>query len=149
METRKAYIRYLSHELRTPLNSGALGINLITEKLECNHDPETRELHETALDVGMALKIAVEILDNLMCYDKIENGILNLRKQDVPLVAFLEESISPFRPQAMHSHINFRLIATTSVESAPRSLAVTPPRTARRAGPVVGDDVAGGEEGKN
>ena len=100
IEAKRAYVRYISHELRTPLNSAFLGLKLILDQLRGSQDPVDKERCETLSDVHRACMTAVDILNDLMCYDKIESGILVLHKEDVIPLPFLQECFNGFRAEA-------------------------------------------------
>ena len=100
MEAKRAYVRYISHELRTPLNSAFLGLKMILDQLRGSEDPVDKERYETLWDVHRACMTAVDILNDLMCYDKIESGILVLHKEDVIPLPFLQECFNGFRAEA-------------------------------------------------
>ena len=55
---------------------------------------------ETLLDVQSACRIAVEILNDLLCFDKLESGILELHKQDVTVTPFIASCVKMFASQA-------------------------------------------------
>jgi signal transduction histidine kinase len=106
----------MSHELRTPLNSGYLGLKLVLEDLEGSESPHDKDVQDTVNDVSKSISAAVDILDGLMCVEKLESGILQLHKQDVPVMSFLEECVTLFNPQARASHINLRLVTKAKKE---------------------------------
>ena len=100
IEAKRAYVRYISHELRTPLNSAFLGIKMILDQLRASEDPVDKERYETLWDVYRACMTTVDILNDLMCYDKIESGILVLHKEDLTPLPFLQECFNGFRAEA-------------------------------------------------
>ena len=77
---------------------------------------------ETLLDVQTACRIAVEILNDLLCFDKLESGILELHKHEVPVNSFIADCVSMFGSQAREAGVT---IANTSPiesdQSTPRS----------------------------
>ena len=77
VESRKQYLRYIAHEMRTPLNSAVLGLKLICDSLATIEikDDLDYELEETAGDVSKTIAIAVEILADLMTFNKIEGTL--------------------------------------------------------------------------
>ena len=100
IEAKRAYVRYISHELRTPLNSAFLGLKMILDQLRASEDPVDKERYETLWDVYRACMTAVDILNDLMCYDKIESGILVLHKEDLTPLPFLQDCFNGFRAEA-------------------------------------------------
>jgi signal transduction histidine kinase len=106
IDAKKTYVRYISHELRTPLNSAFLGLKLLIDDFKSSREEVDEGRLDTARDVSKSVLSAVEILDGLLCVDSIENGIMQLRKQSVALLPFLEECIKPFIPQARECGIS-------------------------------------------
>ena len=102
MEAKKSYSRYVAHELRTPLNSASLGINWLLDMLDEVQDKEDLdlELQETATDVSKALKVAVDVLSDLMTISKIEAGVMTLQKHDLGAKAFVHDGIASLAAEA-------------------------------------------------
>ena len=51
-------------------------------------------------DVTAACKTAVDILNDLLCFDMLESGILELHKQEIAVLPFLLDNIKLFATQA-------------------------------------------------
>ena len=64
---------------------------------------------ETLLDVQSACRIAVEILNDLLCFDKLESGILELHKHDVPAITFIEDCVNMFASQAREAGVTITI----------------------------------------
>jgi len=112
VETKKSYIRYVAHELRTPLNSASLGINLLLDMLDEVQDKEDLdlELQETATDVSKALKVAVDVLSDLMTISKIESGVMTLQKHDLGAKAFVQDGIASLAAEARQKGITVEVM---------------------------------------
>jgi hypothetical protein len=67
------------------------------------------EIQDTAQDVMKSVAAAVEILDGLLCHDKLESGILRLHKTKVPLAPLLRDCFSSFIPHARQCKVNLTL----------------------------------------
>jgi signal transduction histidine kinase/CheY-like chemotaxis protein len=63
------------------------------------------EHRETLLDVQTACRIAVEILNDLLCFDKLESGILELHKHEVPVNSFISDCVNMFGSQAREAGV--------------------------------------------
>ena len=100
LESKKSYVRYISHELRTPLNTAFLGLKLLTCEMKASTNPKDVERYDTLCDVNISCMAAVDILNDLLCYEKLDSGILVLHKEDVIVVPFINECISMFSVQA-------------------------------------------------
>ena len=83
LDSKKSYVRYISHELRTPLNTTFLGMRLLIKEFQMNNDPHYKEHLETLIDMSLSCTAALDILNDLLCFEKLESGILDLHKQEV------------------------------------------------------------------
>ena len=64
--------RLLSHELRTPLNSAFLELKVVLDELRDSlEEDDDHEMLETLTDVHKSCLTAVDILNDLMCFDKV------------------------------------------------------------------------------
>eukprot|EP00598_Pedospumella_elongata_P005575 CAMPEP_0184973030 /NCGR_PEP_ID=MMETSP1098-20130426/4937_1 /TAXON_ID=89044 /ORGANISM="Spumella elongata, Strain CCAP 955/1" /LENGTH=424 /DNA_ID=CAMNT_0027495449 /DNA_START=179 /DNA_END=1450 /DNA_ORIENTATION=+ len=93
LDTKRRFVRFISHEIRTPLNTVRLGLKLFEEELDAlllkiNRAPanDLSKLVKKSITAwkGLTEEIlessdsAVEVLDDLLNYDKIEIGTLRL-----------------------------------------------------------------------
>jgi two-component system, sensor histidine kinase len=100
LESKKSYVRHISHELRTPLNTAFLGLKLLTTDLKSSKNPKDMERYDTLCDVNMSCTAAVDILNDLLCYEKLESGILELHKENIFVEPFLRDCAAMFSAQA-------------------------------------------------
>ena len=103
-------MRYISHELRTPLNAAFLGLKLLTSDMKASKDPRDIERYDTLCDVNMSCTAAVSILDDLLCYEKLDSGILELHKEEVIIAPFLGECVSMFSAQARECDVTMSVV---------------------------------------
>jgi len=101
VDAKKSYVRYISHEMRTPLNAATLGINMLITQLKKNKHPTSAdmELSESLDDIQLACSTAVDILNDLLSFEKLESGILFLNRQDTSAPKFLTEGVVIFSAQ--------------------------------------------------
>ena len=61
-------------ELRTPLNAATLGLNMVVTQMELNKSPTPadEEMCETLSDIRLACSTAVDILNDLLSFEKLE-----------------------------------------------------------------------------
>ena len=111
LDSKKSYVRYISHELRTPLNTAFLGLKLLTDEIKASKDPRDIERYDTLCDVNVSCMVAVDILNDLLCYEKLDSGILELHKEDVTVGQFLNESVSMFSAQARESGVTMTVVS--------------------------------------
>jgi signal transduction histidine kinase len=70
-------VRYISHEIRTPLNTAFMGIQLARKQLAKSNLADTSEILK---DVEESCVTAVDILNDILLYDKIEDGRMTLER---------------------------------------------------------------------
>jgi signal transduction histidine kinase len=112
------YVRYISHELRTPLNAAFLGLKLISDDLSTSVDDSDSDYRDTLLCIKSACRTAVEILNDLLCFDKLESGMLVVHKHDVSVIPFIADCVNMFASQAREAGVTIKNI-TNLVELLP------------------------------
>jgi len=97
LEMKRNFVRFVSHEIRTPLNTVNLGLELIQRDL---NGAVATGVIDTVNDIQGAVYISLDILNDLLSYEKLEAGIMVLEKTFVCAWEFLVEVIKPFTLQA-------------------------------------------------
>jgi len=117
LEAKRQFVRFVSHEVRTPLNSVSMGLTLMKEELAQNlgytsadamlehHDDKKdkpdagdgRYMFDLAHEVHTSAQSSVDVLNDLLNYDKIENGQLALELKVVPIWNLLDRTIGEFK----------------------------------------------------
>jgi signal transduction histidine kinase len=91
------------------------GLKLVFDDMErgrsVSADWRDVDISETLLDVQSACRIAVEILNDLLCFDKLESGILELHKHEVPVVPFIKDCVDMFASQAREGGVALSVIS--------------------------------------
>jgi hypothetical protein len=117
LTAKRLFVRFISHEIRTPLNSLHLGLELLTEELKmCGAQLAAatgptvelfnllREMvpnwQDLCVDLVSNSECAVDVLNDLLNYDKIEMGTLRLDFACVPIFALVEKNVKAFLIQA-------------------------------------------------
>jgi signal transduction histidine kinase len=94
------------------------GLKLVFDDIERGRsitaDWRDVDISETLLDVQSACRIAVEILNDLLCFDKLESGILELHKHEVPVVPFITDCVDMFASQAREGGVALSVISCTA-----------------------------------
>ena len=76
LEAKKSYVRYISHELRTPLSAANSGLQLLQEEMMASAASSTNavdiERLDTLNDVCSAISTTVDILNDLLTFEKME-----------------------------------------------------------------------------
>ena len=114
LDAKKSYVRYISHEMRTPLNAATLGLNMVVTQMKKNRHPTQaeQELVETLSDIRLACSTAVDILNDLLSFEKLESGILDLHRENIAALKFMKEGIVMFSAQAKEKLVTLDLAST-------------------------------------
>ena len=103
---KKMFVRYVSHEIRTPLNVVSVGLQLLKQEL-INQNNNHHHTHpcqivsplDTLKDISISCDIAINILNELLDYDKLEEGVMKLDLCSLSPEAFIIQSAHPFLVQ--------------------------------------------------
>jgi signal transduction histidine kinase/CheY-like chemotaxis protein len=95
------YIAGISHEIRTPLNSIYGYAQLLERGTAGPSENAVRVIRRSAEHLA-------DLIDGILDISKIENGILRLNRDKVPLAEFLDQIVDMFRLQAAAKGIEFR-----------------------------------------
>ena len=100
---KRVFVRLVSHEIRTPLNVVMAGLKLIdrelsTQSINSNISETTNHssILDTLGDIKLSCDAAVDLLDDLLAYEKLDAGIMVLEKTPVNVAAFVWRAIQPF-----------------------------------------------------
>ena len=91
-------MRYISHEMRTPLNVACLGLKVLHDELK---RLGLLSLLETAIDTQKACQTSIDILNDLLLYDKIASGLMTLEKRLLDPLDFTAKVLRPFNLQVV------------------------------------------------
>jgi hypothetical protein len=124
LDTKRRFVRFISHEIRTPLNTVRLGMKLIevemgkfTSSLGAIPQKDLAETIRSALrswkhladEIVESSESAVEVLNDLLNYDKIELGTLKLEFSYVDMRTLTEKVCAAMQVQAQQKEINLEL----------------------------------------
>ena len=106
---KQMFMRYLSHKIRTPLNSVYVGLTIMLTELKRlgRQGQQHRNLLETAMDTLKSCQSAVDILDDMILYDRITHGLVGLEKTLFNPWVHICNVVGPFRTQVWHVRICF------------------------------------------
>eukprot|EP01042_Synura_sphagnicola_P036685 gene36685-biopygen18661 len=89
------FVRYVSHEIRTPLNAVVIGLNYMRSCLS-ETDQDMVDLVE---EVRMSCDAAVDILNDLLTYEKLDGGLLQIYFKHEDAFDFVGSVTRPFNQQ--------------------------------------------------
>jgi hypothetical protein len=105
LEMKRRFVRFISHEIRTPLNTVCMGLELLESELKMappNKDNDRGEGVEkegldfwsnVTNDIKENTHTAVEILNDMLNYDNLESGGLNLELTQVRISDIVERTV--------------------------------------------------------
>ena len=88
-----------SHEIRTPLMVAKLGLDLLEKDMA--EGESSAESRNNITDCQEAIDIAVTIVSDLLSYEKLESGILQLYCDMLPAMPFVDRTMGPFSLQVI------------------------------------------------
>jgi signal transduction histidine kinase len=119
-EEKEAFIRYISHEIRTPLNTVFLGMNFIKDELDAIA-PLVLENVEVMLDtlneVSNCCEVAISIVNDLLTFDKLEEGKMTLDLKETDIESYLTQTLKPFDIQARGKDIAISFVVEDSKDN--------------------------------
>ena len=105
LSTRRAFVRYVSHEVRTPLNVMSLGLDLLEEELSEDTSAVSEEYLQSVKQVQESCRQAVGVMNDLIQYDSVQDGEIELQKTTVNALQMVRDNIRPFRFQAEQNRV--------------------------------------------
>jgi signal transduction histidine kinase len=99
LEMKKYLIRFISHEIRTPLNAASMGLHILKRELERYQDGKQidyRDIITVVEEIDNACDASLEILNDVLTYEKVDAGILVLHKSKLTAYSILSDCIRIF-----------------------------------------------------
>ena len=90
---KRIFVRYVSHEIRTPLNTAFLGLQLLKSEAAEQSSIDTID------EIKLSIDIAVNILNDLLVYEKLEGNIMELHCKNIQIQELIADTIRPFTLQ--------------------------------------------------
>lgn len=93
---KRLFVRFISHEVRTPLNSCILGLEYMKKRFESSNSPTNAESVDLLQEIAGSCKTAVEFMDNLLLYEKVDSLQLPLFPKAEDLIPIFADIHSSF-----------------------------------------------------
>lgn len=104
LDVKRKFVRFISHEMRTPLNTMMMGLKFLEEDMRRSGDSQSRL--DAVADIKASCSTGVDTLNELLDYDKHEEGIFSVNKKRAQLIyPFIQETLAPFRIHASEKRI--------------------------------------------
>ena len=114
LAARRDFVRLVSHEIRTPLNTVTMGLKLLEEQIRSSVisatdipldiqkqiDDHSEESLDLMKDIQGNTTIAISVLNDLLQYDKIQMGQLQLEKEVFKIAKCVQQIAQSFSIQA-------------------------------------------------
>jgi hypothetical protein len=142
LDTKRRFVRFISHEIRTPLNTVRLGMKLLememgklADRVQMIATENLADLMRTSLvswkhladEIIESSESAVEVLNDLLNYDKIEIGALKLELGYFDIRDLVEKTTAAMQVQAQQKGVALELcrpVLRATAEQAENSDAV-------------------------
>lgn len=126
LQAKRRYMRFVSHEVRSPLNAVCMGVTLLKEEIEQGIATSKRQSNQAAAksfkewltlleDVSTSAQSSVHVLDELLHYDKIQSGTLDLDLSVLSVWDMIVNAASAFELVAKMKNVSFNLDKTAFV----------------------------------
>lgn len=99
-------MRYVSHEIRTPLNTTLMGLRLLDQQLSDPTNQDEALMLDLIDDCTNSCLVAVDILNDLLLYEKIDGGLLQLELNEIKAWPSICEVLKSFKIQVRFSYSN-------------------------------------------
>eukprot|EP00607_Mallomonas_marina_P010566 CAMPEP_0182422362 /NCGR_PEP_ID=MMETSP1167-20130531/8023_1 /TAXON_ID=2988 /ORGANISM="Mallomonas Sp, Strain CCMP3275" /LENGTH=685 /DNA_ID=CAMNT_0024600361 /DNA_START=527 /DNA_END=2584 /DNA_ORIENTATION=- len=107
-ETKRMLVGYFSHEIRTPLNSVLMGLQVVERDLR--HDMNKEENLSLIDELHSQCDMAVDILNDLMLYERLEEGIIDLNLKPLAIKQFIIKKMKALRPLCREKGIEMEVV---------------------------------------
>mgnify|MGYP006108863881 CR=1 FL=1 len=108
-QRQQNFLAAVSHEFKSPLASMRLSSETLLMRA---HDPDTQRIGQRMLDDGERL---LRMVDNLLDTTQLEEGRLELKKEDISLRAVSEASATELRERALLSGVEIQVTVADEV----------------------------------
>lgn len=113
--------------------------------LQSSRNGEDKENFEILENVRTSCEAAVEILNDLLCFDKLESGILDLHKLETPVIPFIYDCVHMFSSQAREAGIDISLVTShANATLLPRNNLHGAKQSAASSAVMLGGDIEAG-----
>jgi signal transduction histidine kinase/CheY-like chemotaxis protein len=109
LEVKRMFVKYVSHEVRTPLNSCMLGIQYMKQAIRDPTEECVEEIAGILEEVSEGCSTAIDFMNNLLMYEKIDSMELPLYLKRENLSNVCAEVLQSFKMSARQLGVNLKL----------------------------------------
>ena len=88
-----------------------MGLSLLKSRLQLAG--MNRQLQEDVMELETSCATAIDILNDLLTYEKLEGGLQQLERTSELPILFIQSALRPFGLQASHKGIKLIIMAST------------------------------------
>lgn len=116
LQFKRMFVNHLSHEIRTPLNAVNSGLELLEEDLREHPSLNNATSLDTIGDSKNSCEAALCVVNELLQFDKLEGGTLELEKSEFDVWSVVVETVASFRTQARRVRVTMVIPQKTFLE---------------------------------
>jgi signal transduction histidine kinase len=90
LNSKRSVVRHVTHEVRTPLNTVAIGADVLTHEVKQLGDLIPPVMMELVVGIKEASAAALEIVNELLAFEKISAGLFTIEPVTTSLFPFLK-----------------------------------------------------------
>lgn len=109
MSYKKTFVRYISHEIRSPLSNTSLGLDCLLDVLKSERRLNRAELVDISRDCKMTCTSALQTLNDLLLFDKIESQMLALERTTVMSYQYLTQYTAFYGRQLQAAGVGYEV----------------------------------------
>ena len=102
-------VRHIGHEIRTPLNVVGVGVDMLIKDLEPHASALPNGVMDTVYGIQDASNASLEVINELLEFEKLAAGLTTLECVPTPILPFLEQAMKEHLLPARNKNIFFEL----------------------------------------
>lgn len=112
LETRDKFFSIIGHDLRSPLAALALTTRTLNKHLETLTKKDIKEFIE---DIQHTVENLYAFTDNMLEWAKIQNGLVDVRREPLKLLDLVEEVFMLMRGKAIHKDVALNRVVDADI----------------------------------
>ena len=110
LEIKRNFIRFISHEVRTPLNVALMGVEYLEGCSEYVQKAFKEKYMTTLSELKDSCKSSVDILNDVLNFDKLSNGAMILNLTRIKAITMIETAVRAFNTMVRENYIYMILL---------------------------------------